>query len=351
MKKNRNKCLWIAPGFALSAAFPAALSMLAGMMLAGCSAVDADDIGMTEKDPVPIEFTITGNSLSAETDDPTRAGEETSYNLSFLGWEHNGTYPSTAPNWVGNIYNVTETSQVLSFDPKKYYHESKNTTISGFYPPIVQSSTTPTIGPALYNELSEVMSENEDTGGLRVFPADGTVDIMSSGLKKGSISSKIGKVEMRHLTAQIVLKVVADENDYNDLKSTTIKEITLKKAPIPVAVSYEGELFESYINNDIQVFSGAKAIPQNAVEIGTPAFLSPENNFPEIEVTVGNLTETFSCDEWLSEGYKYIITLTITKAGLKPLSVEVVSRVGGNDDEVVWDGSGDYTIEWGDPGD
>ena len=346
MNKKRNNCLWFASRFALSAAFPAALAMLSGMMLAGCSAVDTDDIGMTEDGRVPIEFTLSGNSLSAEADDPTRAGEETSYNVSFLGWEHTTASPTNAPGWIDVINNVTGTSKVFSFDPKRYYDTSKNTSISGFYPPIVINSTTPT-WPALYNtDLNEVMSDDSATGGLKVVPADGTVDIMASGIETGSASNKIGTVTMKHLTAQIVLKVMAKDGDYDNVKSKEITKIALKDAQVPTVVSPQGAI-KNFEPKDITVFSGTKNIPQEAEDIGTAAFLNPGTSLPLIGLSTATYTFITSIDgiTSLEAGKKYIITITISNEGLEPPTVEVVSPIdGGRDDEVPWEDNGDYTI-------
>lgn len=317
-----------------------ALLLMPALLLGGCVAKETEEIEVPEEAPVPIEFGITGVTAQQE---PTRSGEVNSCPVDFLGWDHTGTWSSSSQwSWKatsakttdGSNTTVTGSAQVFALNPRKYYNANNNnkTTLVGFYPQVVLTTAAPTTGPSLYvaNAVTAV------SNGLNVYPADGTVDIITSTAATGSKNSPIGTVSLRHVTSQIVLKIKAKSDLYESLKSLEIQKVALKNLPVPTQVTVAGALKTTKKLTEFVVFTASstkKYVPQTEQVIGIPAFATPGADKPTIEVTLsqrGTMSCNFPITGSLVAGKKYVITIEVSAKSLNVASATITDWAEGN---------------------
>lgn len=322
------------------------MAMLPALLLAGCVARETEGIEVPEEAAVPIEFGITGITVTVRPKNLTRSGEVSSPPIDFLGWEHTGSWNSAvAWTWKAALADAESeaaatadgTNKKFALDPRRYYNADDNTktTLVGFYPPI-EIGESQTVSPALRGEsVDKVMQD-----GFLVYPCDGTVDVITSSSVSGSKKIPVGNIELRHKTSQIALKIKAKDDFHDVVKNIEIQKVTLTnpdaKISVPKRISVEGAIMDSNQIDVFTVFTGTETskmyVPQTAQSIGIPAFLTPGSAVPKIEVTLsgrGAVTCPITGITSLEAGKKYVITIDVSSSSLNVASATITDWEAG----------------------
>ena len=321
------------------------MAVLPALLLTGCVAREVEDIEVPEEASVPIEFGITGTTVTAQQE-PTRSGEVSSMPIDFLGWEHTGSWDNTvAWTWKaaladavsGETTTADGTKKTFALNPRKYYDTDNDnkTTLVGFYPPI-EIAGTHSASPAL-RESSE---ENAIQNGFLVYPCDGTVDVITTNSVTGSKNAPVENIGLLHRTSQIALEIKAKSGYYDLVKDFEILKVTLKNPDgsisVPGRIGVDGAIKSSVEIDDFTVFTETTSkmyVPQTAQSIGIPAFLTPESALPEIEVTLsrrGAVTCPITGITSLEAGKKYVITIDVSSSSLNVASATITDWEDGN---------------------
>lgn len=319
--------------------------MLPALLFAGCVARETEGIEVPDEAAVPIEFGITGTTVTAQTGDPTRSGEVSSPLIDFLGWEHTDNWKTSAWTWKAALADAESgaastadgTTKNFALAPRKYYNADENTKTSliGFYPPI-DISPNYTVRPALRGESVDDAVKY----GFVVYPSDGTVDVITSDRVTGSKNTPVGNITLRHVTSQIALKIKAKDGFYDIVKNIEIQKVTLKdpddKIYVPSRITVGGQICGRAVLDVFTVFTGTETskmyVPQTAQSIGIPAFLTPGSAVPKIEVTLsgrGAVTCPITGITSLEAGKKYIITIDVSSSSLNVASATITDWEAG----------------------